>query len=203
MNKNKVTNTKKMLGRQRGVTLIEVIVVMAISTILIMIAGLGIGTFLRKYKELSAWAELQNDAMECLNTIKNGVPVGQSRNLEYYGVTNAMKLELPNTISNTAQSIMITPPANSSSQENDFANFYLYDGAIRCRYRFYGVQTPAPIYLFPKQENLETMSIDKFQITKINSGKDVLAIQVELNARVKTGRDSYRQVKFKTKMVKK
>lgn len=192
-----------ILGKQRGVSLVEVIVVMLISTMLIVIAGLGIGAFFRKYKELNAWAELQKDALECLDLIKNGVAVGSGNNIEYYGVTNAMKLQLTNTTSSTSNSIKITPPSPQGLETTDYAHFYLYDGVVRCTYVYHGIQAASPLYVFPKRENMDRMTVDKFEITKINEENDLLAIRVELFARVETGTDQYRTVRFRTKMVKK
>ncbi|MCB5225012.1 MAG: type II secretion system protein [Candidatus Cloacimonadaceae bacterium] len=194
-----------LLGRQRGVTLTELIVVMAISSLLILVSALGIGIFFRKYKELTAWANLQNDALDCINQIKNGVPVGSEGNIEYFGVINAMELKLTNTTTNSSTGLMITPPSESSTHTQDFAHFYLYDGAVRCNYSHHGVQVASPLYLFPKKEDLNNVIVDKFLFTKVNNHEDreILVLQLELNARVKTGEDRYREVKFKTKMAKK
>lgn len=192
-----------LLGRQRGVTLIELIVVMAISVMLILVSAVGIGTFFRKYKELTAWADLQKDGLDCLNTIKNGVPVGSGDNLEYYGVTNALKLQLTNTATTSGTGLRVTPPTDKGLETTDFAHFYLYDGAVRCTYVHHGVQAASPLYIFPLQENLDDMIVDKFLFTKVNSDQDLLAVQVELHARVKTGAGNFRAIKFKTKMVKK
>ncbi len=192
-----------LLSRQRGVTLVEVIVVMIISTLLILISAVGIGTFFRKYKELNAWAELQKDGLECLNMIKNGVPVGSGADMEYYGVTNALKLQLTGTTTSSGTGLRITPPTDQGLQTHDFAHFYLYDGAVRCTYVYHGIQVASPIYVFPKEDNLENMVVERFMISKVNLESEVLAVQVELNARVKTGTDKDRYIKFKTKMVKK
>ncbi|MBW6514293.1 MAG: prepilin-type N-terminal cleavage/methylation domain-containing protein [Candidatus Syntrophosphaera sp.] len=192
-----------IIGRQRGVTLVEVIVVMIISTLLIVTAALGVGVFFRKYKELNAWAELQTDALDALNIIKNGVPVGSGDNMEYYGVTNAMKLQLTNTTTNTANGIRIVPPTDRLMETNDYAHFFLYDGVVRCTYVFHGIQVASPLYIFPKEENLGKMVVDRFLITKLNQEQEVLAVQVELHARVKTGTDNFRTVRFRTKMAKK
>lgn len=199
--KNRFENS--LLGRQRGVTLAELIVVMVISVMLIFVAAVGIGTFFRKYKELTAWAELQKDALDCINLIKNGVPVGSGDNMEYYGVANAMKLQLTNTTTISGTGLRITPPTDQGLETPDFAHFYLYDGVVRCTYVHHGVQVASPLYIFPKQENLDDMVVDKFLFTKVNSDQDLLAVRVELHARVKTGAGSYRAIKFQTKMVKK
>ncbi len=192
-----------VLRKQRGVTLVEVIVVMLISTMLILIAAVGIGTFFRKYRELSAWAELQKDGLDCLNQIKNGIAVGNGNNMEYIGVTNAMKLQLTNTTTNSSSGLKITPPTTQEFGSPDYAHFYLYDGVVRCTYVHHGIQAASPAYVFPKPENLDNMIVDRFVVSKANTESDLLAVQVELHARVKTGEDRYRTIKFKTKMAKK
>ncbi|HOR02946.1 MAG TPA: prepilin-type N-terminal cleavage/methylation domain-containing protein [Candidatus Syntrophosphaera sp.] len=199
----KRTFANSILGRQRGVTLAELVVVMAISVILIFAAALGIGTFFRKYRELTAWAELQKDALDCLNLIKNGVPVGNAQDMEYYGVANALNMRLLNTTTNSSTDLRIIPPTDKGLETLDYAQFYLYDGAVRCRYVHRGVQVASPLYIFPKKENLGEMIVDKFLFTKVNPDQDVLVLQVELHARVKTGANRYRSVKFTTKMAKK
>lgn len=192
------------LRSQRGVTLVEVIVVMLISTMLIMVAALGIGVFFRKFKELSAWAELQKDGWECLNTIKNGISVGTADDMEFIGVTNAVEIKLMNTIGNTSSGVEITTPSNSSNDPPGRAQFYLYQGVVRCTYRHKGRQNGAPIYLFPSEDNVDRMTVEKFQITKLNrEPNQVLAIQVDLHARVKTGEKTFKKIRYTTKMVKK
>lgn len=170
---------------------------------LIMVSALGIGLFFRKYKELNAWAELQKEAWECLNTIKNGVQVGQGENMEFIGITNAMTLALTNTTTNSGTAIKVSSPSSQGAETTDYAHFYLMDGCIRCMYLYHGVQAASPLYIFPTQKNRDKIIVDKFLITKVNPDRDLLAVQVELNARIKTGTGSFRAVKFKTKMVKK
>ena len=160
----KRTFANSILGRQRGVTLAELVVVMAISVILIFAAALGIGTFFRKYRELTAWAELQKDALDCLNLIKNGVPVGNAQDMEYYGVANALNMRLLNTTTNSSTDLRIIPPTDKGLETLDYAQFYLYDGAALDMYREAGCLTA----IFPKKENLGEMIVDKFLFTKVN-----------------------------------
>ena len=192
-----------ILAQQSGFTLIELIVVMTISVLLLLISGLGIGTFFRTYKELTAWTKLQQDALNCLNIIKNGVPVGMGTDVEYIGVVNAVTMELTNTTTNVATGLKVTPPSALDIYKFDNAHFYLYNGAVRCTYVHHGVQAASPLYVFPKEEDLDDIIIDKFLFTKFNPEQNVYVVQVELDARIKTGADRYRMVKFKTKMAKK
>lgn len=67
---------RNILSNQRGVSLIELIVVMGITVIMVMISGSGVAVFFRKFDELKKYAELQNDAIELINYIKFGIPMG-------------------------------------------------------------------------------------------------------------------------------
>jgi type II secretory pathway pseudopilin PulG len=198
-----MTLKSKRFANQQGITLVEVIVVMLISVMLIMVAALGIGTFFRKYRELTSWIELQKDAINCINTMKNGVPVGSGTSMEYYGVANALKLQLTNTTTNTGNGLRITPPTAQGEETPDYAHFYLYNNCVRCTYVHHGIQVASPLYIFPTENNRDRMTVEKYQITKVNQEQEVLALQVELFAKVWITEDSYRQVRFRTKMVKK
>lgn len=203
-------NLKQPLANQRGVSLIEVIVVMVIVVILIMISAIGISLFFRKYKELNAYAELQKDGLECLNTIKNGIAVGQGRDTEFIGVNNALKMTLINAPfgSQSGTAIRVVPPTRDGLDTRDYAQYFLYDKAVRCTYVHRGIQAASPVYLFPKRDKMDTMSLDKFSITKLNPGNELIAIEVVLHGKVLTGKDgsgkdAYRYIRYRTKMVRK
>lgn len=193
-----------ILIRQRGITLIEVMVVVVISSILILISGVGISAFFRKYKELSAWSSLQQQGLDCLNVIKNGVPVGSGDNMEYYGVTNALKLNVTGSAtSSVGNGIKVTPPTQQGLETPDFAHFYIYDQAVRCTYVHHGIQNASPLYIFPKQSDTEKIKVNKFEVRKLNQEDDVLAVQITLQAQIETRKNEYRTIKYVTKMVKK
>ncbi|MDP2172939.1 MAG: prepilin-type N-terminal cleavage/methylation domain-containing protein [Candidatus Cloacimonadaceae bacterium] len=198
-------NLKHPLSNQRGVSLIEVIVVMVIVVILIMISAVGISLFFRKYQELNAWADLQKDGLECLNTIKNGIAAGTGNNVEFLGVNNAIYMRLLGAPfgATTGNAIKVTPPTKDGLETTDYAQFFLYDNAVRATYVHRGIQISSPVYLFPKRDKLDTMTLEKFQIKKVNQGPELIAIEVTLHGKVKTGKDAFRYIKYKTKMVKK
>lgn len=212
------SNTAKRILGQRGVTLIEVIVVMVIVVILIVISGLGIGLFFRKYKELNLWAELQKDGIECLNYIKNGIPVGSQalrvadngdfefiRPKEYFGVVNAVDMKFVNAPwgSATASAIRVFPNGSDNTLQADFAEFALYDGAVRCTYKYRGVQIASPLVLFPKRGKRDKMTLEKFQFRRLNNDQTVYAVEVELQAKVEIAPGKFRRINYRTKMAKK
>lgn len=215
---NPQTNTAKRILGQRGVTLIEVIVVMVIVVILIVISGLGIGLFFRKYKELNLWAELQKDGIECLNYIKNGIPVGSQalriadngdfefiRPKEYFGVVNAVQLKFVNAPwgSATASGIRVSPTTTDNQNQSDYAEFVLYDGAVRCSYKYRGVTSASPLVLFPKSGKRDKMTLEKFQFRRLNNDTEVYAVEVELQAKVEVAPGKFRKINYRTKMAKK
>ena len=207
------------LANQRGVSLVEVIAVMLIIVIMIVISAGGIAVFFRKYNELKAYAELQADALEALNYIKNGIPVGSQeirranngelqfvRPKEYYGVNNAISirfLQAPYGASQ-ANGIRVVPiETNTIIAPTDFADFYLYDGTIRCNWRYRGIAQAAPVTLFPKTGKRDYMFLDQITFRRINSDAEIWALEVSLKARVQVGPKQYKSIHYRTKMVRK
>ncbi len=200
----KMNCLKRTLSNQSGVTLIELITVLSISGLLILVSAVGLSVFFSKYRSLNTWVELQADALNCINTIKMGVPVGTNQDVQYYGVANAKKLKLMGAIfgSLSGSGIECTPPIITSAQSIDKAQYY-YDGrAVRVNYVYKGVQVASPLYLFPKQEKLDQIQITNFRIYKENTGDELYAVRVELSARIKVTNDKYKSVSFKTQIAR-
>ena len=207
------------LANQRGVSLVEVIAVMLIIVIMIVISAGGIALFFRKYNELKAYAEVQADGLEVINYIKNGIPVGSQeirranngemqfiRPKEYFGVNNAISirfLQAPYGASQ-ANGIRVVPIETSSIiAPTDFADFYLYDGTIRCNWRYRGIAQAAPVTLFPKTGKRDYMFLDQITFRRINTDAEIWALEVSLKARVKVGPKQYKSIHYRTKMARK
>lgn len=204
---------------QRGVSLVEVIAVMLIIVIMIVISAGGIALFFRKFNELKAYAELQADGLEVLNYIKSGIPVG-SREIrrmdngevqfvapqEYYGVNNAISirfLQAPYGASQ-ANGIRVVPiETDNIIAPSDFADFFLYDGTIRCNWRYKGIAQASPVTLFPKSGKRDYMFLDQITFRRINPDTEVAALEVSLKARVKVGPKQFKSIHYRTKMVRK
>ena len=195
---------KKILKNQSGFTAIELISVLSISTILILISAVGLSVFFAKYKELNTWAELQKDALACINTIKTGIAVGDQQNTQFYGVANAKKLVLMGAVfgSSTGTGVICTPPISDESQSIDKASYYFDGEAIRVNYVYRGVQVAAPEYLFPEHSKLDDYEITNFVIKKVNTGLEVYVIEVTLSARLEIRPGVYKGVTFKTTMAR-
>lgn len=193
---------KRILTNQKGITLIELISVMSISLMLILISAVGLSVFFSKYRELNTWVEMQRDAMNCLSTMKMGVPVGTQRETEYYGITNARKLRLMGALygSGTGTGIICLPPISDVSQSIDKSQFYFDGNAVRVNYVYRGVQIGSPQYLFPSRENLDIVEVQNFKVTQENSGSEVMVVRVDLTARVELSPKKFRTISFSTRM---
>ncbi len=210
-----------IIKRNDGITLIELITVLVISTMLIMVSAVGVSTFYKRYKVISDYIDLQTQAMACLQTIRNGHPFG--RGDEFYGVANARQLEIIGGSDSwgAGSGIRILPPAAKDYQKNDWVEFYLESGAIRMNYVYNGIQVDSPRYLFPPREMKDKIQVTKFEVRDANATGSILPLSslsvtdmpallsVELSARVMIRdnphpeKDEYKTVNYSTYMVKK
>lgn len=210
----------KILKNNRGISLIELISVLALSAVLIFVSGMVISVYFRRYKELNDYIDLQTEAMKCLDTIRNGYALGEGE--QFYGVVNSRKLELTGNsqIANQASGIKAYPPTASMIQGNDFIHFYLDRGVIKVRYAYNGMQSSSAKDLFPIRSQQGRMQVTKFAVSDANAGGSLLPLnavateelailKVNLQARVLV-RDAalprnkvYKTVDFTTYMVRK
>ena len=214
--------TTSIISNQRGVSLIELIVVMGITVILVMLSGSGVAVFFRKFEELKKYAELQNDAIELLNYIKFGIPVGddasglvqtglgdyQFKNpKEYFGVNNAVTIEFLNAPFGARQSnsIRVIPVTSREAGllPTDYADFYYLNGAVRCRRVYQGVGSSTSLVLFPKAGKRDYITLEEIMFKQINSDSNVKVLDVTLRAKVEIGPKRFKHVNFRTQMVRK
>jgi len=215
-----VIRMQKILKSNRGITLIELITVLVISTILIMASGMAISVFFRRYKEINAYMDLQKEAMKCLNVIKNGYPMREGE--DFYGVANANEIEITGSSQawNEGTGIKIIPPFSQTYQSGDMVHFYLDHGVIKVKYSYKGTQTSSAQYLFPTRDMQNTMEVTRFSVSNANAEGELLPLQlvrqdgliilkIVLEARVlikdaKLPRNRvYKTVSYSTYMVKK
>ncbi|MCB5261849.1 MAG: hypothetical protein LHW64_01915 [Candidatus Cloacimonetes bacterium] len=211
----------KILKSNDGVTLIELITVMVLSTLLILISAVGVSAFYRKYKVISDFMELQTGAMACLQTIRNGY--GFSRGEEFYGVANAREVRIVGYTDTFGggSGIRITPPAGKDYQKSNWVSYYLEEGIIRMNYFYNGVGADSPKYIFPDRQDRERIQVTRFSVRDANAGGEYLPLGgfdstdipalllVEMDARVKIrdgkhpAPDEYKTISYRTYMVKK
>ncbi len=201
------------LKSQKGFTLIELISVGIISSLLIVIAGVGLSVFFSKYQEINAYVELQKDALEFLNYLKNGYTVGSGSYIQFNGVASAKALAITGRTNEAGKGngLKITPPFMEEFP-NDFIHFYLHEGAIRVNYMYNGVQVNSPQYLFPKRGEMSRVTIESFKVSDANAynalfvnkiGEPLCVVYVELKAKVQTAKNKFRYVNFNTVMAMK
>jgi len=203
---------KRMVFGHKGFTLIEMLVVLVISTLLIVISAIGLSVFFRKYQELNAFIELQKDAIEFLNYFKNGYYVGSGSTLQFNGVASATELKIEGSSFDQAGSgIMIIPPL-SDKHPNDFIRYYLQGGVIRVDYKHNSIGATSIGYMFPKRNQMDRIKVTKFKISDANANNAIFlykrneklcVINVELEAQIKIGDNNYRTVSYKTVMAMK
>ncbi|GAB1365296.1 hypothetical protein MASR1M36_01670 [Candidatus Cloacimonadaceae bacterium] len=200
-------------NNQKGFTLIEMISVLLISTLLILVAGVGLSVFFGKYQELNAYVELQKDTTEFLSFIKNGYNVGSGNNIQFNGVVNARALEITGRTNEAGKGngIKIIPPLREE-YPNDFMHFYLQEGIIRANYMYNGVQVNSPAFIFPKRALKEKVKIIEFKVGDANAynalfpykpDEKLCVVTVEIKAKVETSAKKFRNVSFSTVMAMK
>jgi prepilin-type N-terminal cleavage/methylation domain-containing protein len=202
-----------IVGNQKGFTLTELLSVVVISTLLIVIAGVGLSVFFAKYQEINAFVDLQKDSIEFLNYLKNGYNVGTGNLLQFNGVASAKGLEITGRTYDlgVGTGLRIIPPFREE-YPYDFIHFYLREGAIRVNYMYNGVQVNYPLYLFPKRSELDRIKIESFKVSDANAynaifvnkvNEPLCVVNIELKASVKTAKNKYRYVSYKTTMAMK
>lgn len=203
---------KRMVFSPKGFTLIEMLVVLIISTLLIVISAIGLSVFFRKYQELNAFIELEKDTAEFLNYLENGYYVGSGSNIQFNGVASARELILEgSSFGQEASGIRIIPPL-SDKHPNDFIRYYLQGGVIRFDYQHMGVGATSIGYLFPKRNQMDKIKVLSFKVSDANANnaifvyernEKICVINVEIEARIEVTEDNYRTVNFKTTMAMK
>lgn len=209
------------LKRNDGFTLIELIVVLVLSTLLIMVSAVGISTFFKRFKVITDFIALQTDAMACLQTIRNGYAFGGGE--EFYGVANARQLTITgNTnVGGVGSGIHILPPTSKDYQSSDWVEYYLDHGVIKMNYIYNGIQVDTPQYIFPPRELVDKIQVTRFAVSDANATGAILPVEsfapediptllkVELEARVLVRKNErpkpneYKTISYSTYMVKK
>lgn len=201
----------KLMRSQAGFTLTELMAVIVISGFLMAVAATGFSTFFAKFDEMNAAMELQRDAFNCLQAIKNGIPIGSGANLQFQGIATADSVVFSGTsslVSNSANSITLYPPLTDQAHINDYVRiFYDPRGFVRAQYAYGNQTTPAPLYLFPQNTKKNKTTVTKLLFTKFNNdGPVTKVVQVDLEAKVFIRRDKvnkkdiYEYVSYSTKM---
>lgn len=185
---------------QKGYTMIELIVVMAIFGFLIAVSAVGFSVFFSKFNELSKWAELQKSAFECVLTVKNGLSVGSGMTQQFYGVANAEELTIEGTSGISGTGITCKPPAHEAANIYDEVTFFWDGNYVRASYKYGPISSSYPLYVFPQFRRNNDIRVTKFRFTKVNSGPDTKVVQLDFEAEMKITQNRTRRVAYVTKM---
>lgn len=206
MHVNKMVPRKSSrLTNQSGYTIVELMTVLAITGFLILAVGIGLSVFFSKFNEITKWEALQKESFECLEQIRTGIAAPDN---SLYGLANATKVEfIGGGYNPTAARGIIAYHTGSGLHTNDKVT-YSYDGrSIRASLVYGGYSTPSPIYIFPKQNQLDYITIEKFTFSQLGHFEDTSVnytlIGVQLEAKVKVAKDKYRYIKYNTQIVNK
>jgi prepilin-type N-terminal cleavage/methylation domain-containing protein len=179
----------KLLRSQAGFTITEIIVVIALSGFLMAVAATGFSTFFAKFNELNKITELQRDAFNCVQKIKNGIPIGTGSAMKFSGVATADSVRFVgiNSIPPTSQNIILYPPKTSVEHAGDFVRIY-YDGTyVRATYLNGTMQPAAPLYLFPTPGRNNVTKVTNLRFTQANDSREsTKVISVLLEASYET-----------------
>jgi len=218
-----------ILRNEKGVTLIELISVVLISTVLIAVSAVGVIAFYNSYNKISSYISLQQGVTETLHLIRYGMrmPATDSNLLgvqeynpaedQFWGISNAKEIELSNFQSFMGYSDRIKMIPAASIHGNDYLEYYLDSGTIRATYIYKGNRVPSPLYIFPKKKDADLVEVTSFKITNENDGlyfrllenNPVTLVGIEIEARVLLKDDplpykrEYQTVKYKSTIAKK
>lgn len=192
----------KLLRSQAGFTITEIMVVIVISGFLMAVAATGFAAFFSKFDEMNKRTELQRDAFNCMQKIKNGIPIGSGANLKFQGIATADSVVFQGVSGFASSSIILYPPASDIYHQNDFIRIWWDGRYVRATYLDGSIQPPAPLYLFPKPSRGNVTKVTKLRFSKGTPvGVPAKVILVELEAEVELRKDAPPQkVSYSTRM---
>lgn len=180
----------KILRSQAGFTITEIMVVIVISGFLMAVAATGFSAFFSKFDEMNKRTELQRDAFNCMQMIKNGIPIGSGANLKFQGIATADSVIFQGVSGYASSDITLYPPASDITHQNDFIRIYWDGKYVRATYLDGSIQPPAPLYLFPKPSRGNVTKVTKLRFSKGTPvGIPPKVILVELEAEVELRKD--------------
>jgi len=179
----------------------ELIAVIAISGFLMAAAATGFSAFFAKFNDLSKKIEIQRDAFNCLQMIKNGIQIGKGTNLKFQGIATADSIVFQSSNMAYSEEIILYPPASDNLHINDFIRVWLQKPYIRYTYLDGQFQPASPEYLFPARGKGDEIQVTKLVFSKANlDGTVAKVVKVDLEARVKLRPKVYKYVSYSTRM---
>jgi prepilin-type N-terminal cleavage/methylation domain-containing protein len=199
MFKDRQEKIMKLLRSQAGFTLTEIMVVIAISGFIMAAATVGFIAFFTKFADLNKTIELQRDAFNCLQTIKNGIPIGSGMDLKFSGVATADSVVFVG-VNQASNHIILYPPITDVTHSADRVEIYLLGGYVWARY-IEGTLNPPAKAIFPAQTRTNKTFVTQLLFSKANTGDAVTkVINVQLVAQVQVRPNQYKSVSYNTQM---
>ncbi|MCB5277972.1 MAG: prepilin-type N-terminal cleavage/methylation domain-containing protein [Candidatus Cloacimonetes bacterium] len=220
-----------IVNNNKGTTLIEILVVVIISTVLIAISAVGIIAFYNSYNRMKAYVDLQQGVMKSINMMRNGVLMPASDgNLmgiddysssinEFWGASSALRLDIPNynPFYGWGTRLRIYPVVYTQQQNNDFLEYYIDQGVIRATYSYNGVNLSSPLYIFPEREERDKIEVTSLKFIDANKSPyyrraedesfPLIGIEISARALVKdnpnANKREYKEVTYKTYVAQK
>lgn len=181
-----------LINNEKGITLTEIIAALAVSALLVGMAAITLLTFFGKYKELTYYAQLQQDAFDLVETVKYGYPFKGIDEFIFLGVANSSSLTLDGTAGSwgltTSRGVSCIPDRAEEGHSNDYVRYY-YDGrsASIMVQGLYG-----PVFkqeqIFPSR-NQELIKVTDFRIRSLTGSENPRLISIELEAEISLSTD--------------
>ncbi|MBW6515482.1 MAG: prepilin-type N-terminal cleavage/methylation domain-containing protein [Candidatus Cloacimonetes bacterium] len=190
----------KFIKGEDGFSLTEVIAAVAVSSILIILAALAIVSFFTKFKELSYFADLQQQAFEAIETMKYGYPVLDELNqYRFFGIGNAQTatLEALSGGWGAYSGIRCTHETSYDGHSFDYIRFFWdrYDKKIRVQGFYGGIYFSEQ--LFPKSGD-DRIEVTYFNLTSNTGNPSTNIVKMELRAEIIISEEKRREVFYTT-----
>ncbi len=189
----------RIFRNDQGFSLTEIVAALAVSTILIILAALAIITFFTKFKELSYFADLQQQAFEAIETMKYGYPLQDVDGYVFMGISNAKTATLEALAGGWGaySGIYCVPDRSALGHANDYIRFYWDRNSKSIRMQaLYGVRFYQE-QIFPKVGD-DRIEVTFFNLTSHTGTPDTRVLKMELTAEVIISEEKRKEVSYTT-----
>lgn len=205
-----------VIKNERGTSLIEVVSVMVITIVIISAALYGVVAFYKSYRRISDFVGLQQEAMELMVTMQNGIDTDEGYAANFMGIANSRSMRITNYSSflNKGNGVELVPPRSSPIESND-RMLFVYENNVINAYWTYRGRHVGPYRLFPSEQYEDVVEIVDFGVSDPTRGvglavkENLGLIQINLEARVRMNdsprpsQREYRSIHFRTLMARK
>ncbi len=193
---------RDIVRNEKGITLTEIIAGMVVSTILIGLAAIAIITFYTKFKELSYYADLQQHAMDTIETLKYGygfpdADVGGDH--IFLGISNSKSVNLEALSGGWGQytGIMCYPDRSQPGHENDYVRYYWDANSQSIRMQaLYGIRFFQE-QIFPRRGD-DKIRVTHFNLISATGALNPRVVKLEMKAEVIVSEDKQKEVSYTT-----